>query len=72
MINTGGLRVFLVLAEQRSLGVLIPRPPIGCYALPTDLTCHTDCGFHSVGAIHELPLQSGNRIAQTLAKSSCT
>jgi hypothetical protein len=35
MINTCGLRLLLVRIEQRSLGVLTPRPPIGCYRVHT-------------------------------------
>jgi hypothetical protein len=34
MINTCGLRLLLVRAEQRSLGVLTPRPPIGGRSVP--------------------------------------
>jgi hypothetical protein len=39
------------------------------YPLPTDLTSDVRSGFHLVGAIHELPLRGGTRIAQTPIES---
>jgi hypothetical protein len=39
------IRWLFLHKENPDLGIGTPRPPIGCYALPTDLTCGVGSGF---------------------------